>query len=338
MKRILSLVVAVCLLLGCCPAAWAASPATLSTQDKQELEAFLSRFEWYRDDYSRADPGAGTDWDHWTLLDCLVRNPLIVDYSKYPVAQPDTSWDLRRDPLGKWNTYWRFDEASVDWVLQYIFALSPSQIAGLKTQLEQHSAWVYRYRGSYYSMPGGIGGGNEATITQVERDSYYTRVTYRVAGSPVATGGSSFSDVPAGAYYGDAVRWAVANGITTGTGNGKFSPNSPCTRGQIAAFLHRAAQRVPSWYGTYVAESGETLTVTRVTGTQVLLTARLLDAAGGWYTAAHTLTFSNGAKTAATVPFRTGEALLVTYTLQGDRIIVDYPEGWRPDQEFLRQE
>ncbi|MBR7032103.1 MAG: S-layer homology domain-containing protein, partial [Clostridia bacterium] len=51
----------------------------------------------------------------------------------------------------------------------------------------------------------------------------------------------SFTDVPADAYYADAVAWAVANGITTGTSATTFSPNDGCTRGQVVAFLWRAA-------------------------------------------------------------------------------------------------
>lgn len=53
---------------------------------------------------------------------------------------------------------------------------------------------------------------------------------------------SSFTDVPAGASYAQAVDWAVANGVTTGTDTVKntFSPNDTCTRGQIVTFLHRA--------------------------------------------------------------------------------------------------
>ena len=51
----------------------------------------------------------------------------------------------------------------------------------------------------------------------------------------------SFTDVPDTAYYAQAVSWAVANGVTNGTGDNKFSPESPCTRGQIVTFLWRAA-------------------------------------------------------------------------------------------------
>ena len=42
------------------------------------------------------------------------------------------------------------------------------------------------------------------------------------------------------AYYAKAVAWAVENGITTGTGDGKFSPDATCTRAQSVTFLFRA--------------------------------------------------------------------------------------------------
>ncbi|MBR6916509.1 MAG: S-layer homology domain-containing protein [Clostridia bacterium] len=51
----------------------------------------------------------------------------------------------------------------------------------------------------------------------------------------------NFKDVVPGAYYADAVAWAVANGITTGTSATKFSPDEGCTRGQVVTFLWRAA-------------------------------------------------------------------------------------------------
>ena len=50
-----------------------------------------------------------------------------------------------------------------------------------------------------------------------------------------------FVDVPANAYYYDAVQWAVKNGITYGTSDTTFSPDASCTRAQMAAFLWRAA-------------------------------------------------------------------------------------------------
>ena len=63
---------------------------------------------------------------------------------------------------------------------------------------------------------------------------------WRAMGQPTATSRVSFVDVPADAYYANAVSWAVENGITDGIGNGKFNPTGTCTRAQIAAFLARS--------------------------------------------------------------------------------------------------
>ena len=59
-------------------------------------------------------------------------------------------------------------------------------------------------------------------------------------GSPSASASTGFSDVASTASYAKAVTWAYTNGIVAGTGNGKFSPNESCTRGQIVTMLHRA--------------------------------------------------------------------------------------------------
>ena len=64
---------------------------------------------------------------------------------------------------------------------------------------------------------------------------------WRAAGSPEPKSMGSFTDVSSNSYYAKAVAWAVENGITGGTGDGKFSPNATCTREQAVAFLYRAA-------------------------------------------------------------------------------------------------
>ena len=76
-----------------------------------------------------------------------------------------------------------------------------------------------------------------ATVSRAQTVTFL----YRANGSPAANG-ASFSDVAADEYYANAVAWAVQNGITTGTGNGKFSPNADCTRGQIVTFLYRSSK------------------------------------------------------------------------------------------------
>ena len=62
---------------------------------------------------------------------------------------------------------------------------------------------------------------------------------WRAVGQPTAGSAANFIDVSADAYYAQAVAWAIENGITAGVGGGRFDPNSPCTRAQIAAFLTR---------------------------------------------------------------------------------------------------
>lgn len=57
----------------------------------------------------------------------------------------------------------------------------------------------------------------------------------------VPEGTPAFTDVPADAYYAEAVAWAVENGITSGTSATTFSPNDTCTRAQIISFMWRAA-------------------------------------------------------------------------------------------------
>ena len=64
---------------------------------------------------------------------------------------------------------------------------------------------------------------------------------WRTAGSPEPKSTGSFADVPTDSYYAKAVAWAVENGITGGTGDGKFSPDATCTREQAVAFLYRAS-------------------------------------------------------------------------------------------------
>lgn len=68
---------------------------------------------------------------------------------------------------------------------------------------------------------------------------------YRDAGSPSVSGSAFFADVPTNAYYTDAVRWAVTQGITAGTSANAFSPDEHCTRAQIVTFLYRASDDAP---------------------------------------------------------------------------------------------
>ena len=88
-------------------------------------------------------------------------------------------------------------------------------------------------------ITGGIGNGLFGPNQPCTRAQIVTFL-WRAAGSPEPKSMSSFSDVSTDSYYAKAVAWAVENGITTGTGDGKFSPDATCTRAQSVTFLFRA--------------------------------------------------------------------------------------------------
>ena len=67
-------------------------------------------------------------------------------------------------------------------------------------------------------------------------------VLYRLEGSPATAAAIEFNDVPANQWYSDAVAWAVKYGITNGYGDGRFGPDDPITREQLAVFLYRYAK------------------------------------------------------------------------------------------------
>lgn len=99
-----------------------------------------------------------------------------------------------------------------------------------------------------WAVTNGITSGTSAAT--FEPDAPVTRAQvvtflYRNAGSPSASGSTSFADVPADAYYADAVRWAVSQDITAGTSVNAFSPDESCTRAQIVTFLYRASDDAP---------------------------------------------------------------------------------------------
>ena len=99
----------------------------------------------------------------------------------------------------------------------------------------------YYYDAVLWAVANGVTVGTSATT--FSPDAPVTRaqaVTFqwRAAGSPVVSG-SSFGDVATDAYYVNAVTWAVANGITNGTGGNNFSPDAAVSRAQAVTFLYR---------------------------------------------------------------------------------------------------
>jgi uncharacterized repeat protein (TIGR02543 family) len=100
------------------------------------------------------------------------------------------------------------------------------------------------YKAILWAVEKGITQG--VTDTTFVPDAICTRaqiVTFlwRAMGSPEATAtDSGFADVPASAYYAEAVIWAVENGVTKGVSATEFAPDMDCTRAQVVTFLYNA--------------------------------------------------------------------------------------------------
>ena len=102
---------------------------------------------------------------------------------------------------------------------------------------------AYYYKAVLWAVENGITQGTsadtfspDATVTRGQTVTFL----HRAAGAPSHGGNAAFLDISDNDYYFAAVAWAAQNGITSGTGNGKFAPNAVCTRAQIVTLLYRA--------------------------------------------------------------------------------------------------
>ena len=95
----------------------------------------------------------------------------------------------------------------------------------------------YFYQAVLWAVQNGVTSGTSATefspYKQVTRAQVATFL-HRAVGSPNPQSMARFADVSSSAYYANAVSWAAASGITTGTSASAFSPDKGCTRAEIA--------------------------------------------------------------------------------------------------------
>lgn len=101
---------------------------------------------------------------------------------------------------------------------------------------------AYYYNPVLWAVENGITSGTSAATFSPEKVCTRGQVVtflWNAAGKPEVSGENTFSDVWNGAYYAKAVKWAVQEGITSGTSETTFSPEDVCTRGQVVTFMYR---------------------------------------------------------------------------------------------------
>ena len=114
---------------------------------------------------------------------------------------------------------------------------------GTRNPFTDVKAGSYYYDAVLWAVEEGITSGTSATTFSPDMTcsrSQIVTLLYRSWGNPEIEEAASFRDVPAGAYYAEAVSWAAEWGITSGTSAATFSPDASCTRAQIVTFLYRS--------------------------------------------------------------------------------------------------
>ena len=141
---------------------------------------------------------------------------------------------------------------------KYTFTMPGSKVEVKATFMEDNSVLNFFYdvpNGAYFyeavkwAVKSGVTNGLSDTMFGPYESCTRAQIVtflWRAAGSPEPKAASSFTDVPASAYYAKAVAWAVENGITNGMTETTFAPNATCTRGQSVTFLYRALKGIAS--------------------------------------------------------------------------------------------
>jgi len=170
-----------------------------------------------------------------SLFDDVSANAYYADAVKWAVEQGITSGTSA-------TTFSPDMSCTRAQIVTFLWRANGSPKADGANPFTDVSADAYYYDAVLWAVKEGITSGTtaatfspDATVTRGQTVTFL----YRAAGAPAVTGGS-FADVAADAYYADAVAWAVKEGVTSGTSATTFSPDAPCTRGQIVTFLYHA--------------------------------------------------------------------------------------------------
>ena len=124
-------------------------------------------------------------------------------------------------------------------ILTFLWRAIGSPVVSIANPFNDITPNDYYYQAALWAYQNGMVSGNRfEPSTPCTRAATVTYI-WQSKGSPYAEA-ATFSDVPTGVAYSQAVAWAVKNRITDGIGNNQFAPDTICSRGQIVTFLYRA--------------------------------------------------------------------------------------------------
>ena len=189
----------------------------LLEKGKAEIEANRPRYELYKAMLS--NPLTANEEIRWWVTDYEWQ---LSELEKAELQIADAERQLREARAALDDGYAQLAQGQAEYdSLKSLIDASKQGKSGnpiLRYEGGDHPLWAMLCQGSEYYI-------------QVETAGDKTLSCKRLC--------DSFSDVPDDAYYFDPVYWAAVNEITLGTGDGMFSPESPCTRAQVVTFLWR---------------------------------------------------------------------------------------------------
>ena len=122
-----------------------------------------------------------------------------------------------------------------------VTGVSPADYPAVIDIFPEGAYHIYDYMFFFTNLKDNVAARAAAWDTSLTRAGFLERL-WRTAGEPVVNGILPFDDVQESAGYAEAVRWAVSSGIVNGYGDGRFGPDDPVTKEQMAAVLYRSAQ------------------------------------------------------------------------------------------------
>jgi hypothetical protein len=223
------------------------------------FQTYSKAMTWYSSTHSQValsnqllDVDTGELLGNWGTASSL--RSILTNYAQKAAAQSGTFSDVPSSHYAYAAVTWAIDKGITNGtgagkfspnstctngqILTFLYRANGSPLAS-GSSFSDVSASDYFYAPAYWAKSHSLVSGSKLNPSAPCTRAQVVTYLWKLAGSPAVSGGTSFSDVAANADYAQAVRWAVQNGVTDGTGDGKFSPNSTCTRAQIVTFLYR---------------------------------------------------------------------------------------------------
>ena len=219
------------------------STGVFATEDTEEnsSEVVTSQNESVETDSSSADTNTAEDSN--TIIPTVI-DPIFTDVqdsSKYYYVP--VYWAVSHSITGGTSetTFTPSQGCTRAQIVTFLWAAAGRPEVNTSNPFTDISSSNYYYKAVLWAVNKGITTGTTSTTFSPKKVCTRAQAMtfiWKYLGSPSVNTSLKFKDISSDKYYCNAVKWAVANGVTGGTTATTFSPNNTCTRAQIVTFLY----------------------------------------------------------------------------------------------------